>query len=311
MISIVTTLYHSEEYIGSFYSRSMEAIGQLGLEYELVFVNDGSPDDSINIVLNLRKQDSNVRLIDLSRNFGHHAAIITGLKAAKGDLIFLIDSDLEEDPMFLVPLLQKLKSDQTYEAVYGVQPNRKGGRFERISGELYYWIFSRLAEIDYPSNSLTARVMTRKYVDAVLQYPERELDVWCLFSLVGFRQGTLVLNKKSSSETTYTLSHKIKIALNSITSISSKPLYLIFLLGLVITGISVLMMLYFIVNWIMYDDVVEGWTSMILSVWLIGGLVIFSIGVIGIYLGKLFNEVKARPRAIINNEYGKQKEDGV
>lgn len=309
MISIVTTLYYSEEYIGTFYKRSIEAVRQLGVSYELVFVNDGSPDNSKQLVLDLCHKDPNVRLIDLSRNFGHHAAIITGLNAAKGDLIFLIDSDLEEDPIYLVVLTEALKQHAHCEVVYGIQQKRKGGWFERMSGDLYYQMFSLLAEVDYPSNSMTARVMTRKYVDAVLQYPERELDVWCLFSLVGFQQLPLVLDKKHTSKTTYTLSRKIAIALRSITSISSKPLYLIFLLGLIITAVSVLMMLYLVVNRIVNDDVVEGWTSTILSVWLIGGLVIFSIGVIGIYLGKLFNEVKARPRVIISNEYGKPEKD--
>lgn len=308
MISIVTTLYCSEDYIETFYERSMEAIKQLGASYELIFVNDGSPDNSKQVALEVCKRDPNVRLIDLSRNFGHHAAIITGLRAARGELVFLIDSDLEEDPIHLVALSDELKKHADCEAVYGVQQERKGQWFERVSGELYYRIFSLLAEVEYPSNSLTARIMTRKFVDAVLQYPERELDVWCLFSLVGFQQIPLVLDKKSSSKTTYTLARKINIALKSITSISSKPLYLIFLLGLIITAVTALMMLYLIVNRIVHDDVVEGWTSTILSIWLMGGLIIFSIGVIGIYLGKLFNEAKARPRVIINKEYGKPEE---
>ncbi len=309
MISIVTTLYYSEHHISEFYHRCLLAVKNIGADYEIVFVNDGSPDDSKRKVLGLREKDKNVRLIDLSRNFGHHAAIITGLAAAKGETIFLIDSDLEEDPFHLVALQKEMSENLGCELVYGVQPARKGRWFERLSGNLYYKMFDQLSEVSYPSDTLTARLMTKKFRDAVLQYPEREVDVWCLFSLVGFHQRSIPLSKTSKATTTYTLARKLRMAVNSITSVSSKPLYFIFLLGLLITGFSVLMIFYIIVNRIMYNDIVEGWTSTILSVWLIGGLIIFSLGVIGIYLAKLFNEVKARPRSIINEEYGASGEE--
>lgn len=282
-------------------------MSNLDQDFEIVFVNDGSPDKSASIVQELIANDSRVRMVDLSRNFGHHPAILAGLEEAQGSDIFLIDSDLEEDPCVIEELWSLyVNCSMDADVVYGIQKSRKGDWFERISGEVYYWFFSFLSDITYPKNTLTSRIMSRRYVDAVISYPEREVDVWCLFSLVGFKQVPVELEKKSSSKTTYTFKRKLEIALNTITSVSSKPLYLIFLLGFSITCFSLSYICYVVLKKVLFADVVEGWTSLISSIWLIGGLIIFSIGVIGIYLSKIFNEIKKRPRSIVKDYYGKK-----
>src|SRR6478736_635174 len=173
-LSVVATLYYSEQFIEEFYNRLVRTVKEITPDYEIIFVNDGSPDSSQEKVLNLRKTDPNVSLIELSRNFGHQRAIITGLNHAEGDYIFLIDTDLEEAPELLMPLWQELRQNPDADVAYGMQKNRKGGWFERITGEIHYKLFSFLADYDYPPNPLTARLMSKRYLEALKNFTETE-----------------------------------------------------------------------------------------------------------------------------------------
>lgn len=302
-LSIVTTLYKSEPYINEFYERCLKSLIKIADKYEFIFVNDGSPDQSLKKAIEIQDQDDSVTVIDLSRNFGHHRAIMTGLQHADGDYVFLIDSDLEEDPEILERYYKEINQDGAIDVVYGVQSKRKGNAFERISGHLWYTFFSFLADIDYPVNSLTARLMSRRYVEAVTKFPERELEIWGLFVLTGFTQKAISLPKGSKGETSYTLVHKLKMAVNSITSFSSKPLIALFVIGMIMTTVSFIIILYLLFQRFVLGGVFEGWTSTLVSIWFIGGLIIFSLGIIGIYISKMFLEIKARPLAIIKQIY--------
>lgn len=303
-ISIVTTLYYSRNFIHPFYQKLKLALSKITDDYEIIFINDGSPDDSIDLVLTLKKQDDKIVIIDLTKNFGHHNAIYTGLKYSRGEFVFLIDVDLEEDPLLLNEFWDFHLSNQEIEVIYGVQKSRKGKAFERISGQLYYYFFRKISEIDYPSNTLTARLMSRSFVNSVLLFNEKDMDIWCTFVLAGYKQKGLVVSKGSKESTTYSLSKKIKMLLTSITSASSKPLEYIFYLGSFITAVSFLFIVYLLISKMIYKDyVLEGWTSVVITLWFIGGILIFCIGIIGIYLSKVFNEVKNRPHSIIKNIY--------
>jgi putative glycosyltransferase len=147
-ISVVTTLYCSERYVQEFYERMVAAVTKVTNDYEVIFVNDGSPDRSLQMVLQMQERDKNVVAIDLSRNFGHHRAIMTGLKHSRGDHVFLIDSDLEESPELFNSYWHELNGSKDIDVVYGVQSKRKGGFFERVSGRLWYFLFSVLADIE-------------------------------------------------------------------------------------------------------------------------------------------------------------------
>ena len=305
-LSIVTTMYYSEKYIHEFYNRITKSAEKITKSYEIIFVNDGSPDKSLDIAVSIHRKDKKVKVIDLSRNFGHHQAIMTGLANTKGDYIFLIDCDLEENPEYLIDLWYELISDPYYDVVYGIQNKRKGNLYERMTGSLFYKIFNLFSKIRYPANTLTSRLMTKNYVKSVLMFNEAEFDLWSIFVLAGFNQKPLSLEKKSKGSTSYNLIRKIRVAVNTITSMSNRPLYFIFLLGLIITFISIIYVFFLIFKKLIYKEILEGWTSILVSIWFIGGIIIFSIGIIGIYLSKIFIESKRRPSAIIKKYYGEQ-----
>ena len=172
-LSVVTTLYNSESYVFSFYERVLSTLKQLNIQkYQIVFVNDGSPDNSADVVRRICSNDSRVTFVDLSRNFGHHNALMAGLHYARGSLVWLLDSDLEEQPEWLPLFYHKLSSHVDADVVYGIQTDRKGAYFERISGNVFYSIINYLLPLEFPRNLLTARLMTMRYVRALLQYQE-------------------------------------------------------------------------------------------------------------------------------------------
>jgi len=298
-LSIVATLYQSAEYIETFHQRATAAARALsGESYEIILVNDGSPDASLEIAVGLTNQDKHVVVVDLSRNFGHHKAMMTGLAHSRGELVFLVDSDLEEEPEWLVPFHAQLASDAC-DVVYGVQANRKGGWFERWTGDLFYSLLPKISGIDMPRSMVTARLMTRRYVDALLLHREREIDIGGLWVITGYEQRPQVVHKHHTSQTTYSLGHKFALLVNSITAFSNLPLVAIFYVGLAVFLVAAAFAIFFILQWSWLDAPVSGWTSLIVSIWLLGGMMISFLGVIGIYLAKMFSEVKQRPYTIV------------
>lgn len=307
-LSIVTTLYRSAAYVEEFHRRASAAARQLaGDDYEIVMVNDGSPDDSVGIAARLTQTDPHLVVIDLSRNFGHHKAIMTGLAHTRGDTVFLIDSDLEEAPEFLLEFDSQLR-EQACDVVYGVQESRKGGWFERWSGEWFYRAFKMLTGVPLPRNVLTARLMTRRYVAALLLHEEREIFIAGLWYITGFEQRPRIVRKLCTSETTYTLRRKMSILVNSVTSFSNAPLIGIFYIGACISLVASLYILYLLVQRCVLAHPVDGWTSVMASIWLLGGMIISFIGVVGIYLSKIFSETKHRPYTIVKQMYAKNQD---
>ncbi|WP_206455786.1 glycosyltransferase family 2 protein [Aurantimonas marina] len=300
-LSIVATLYRSAEYIGEFHRRATQAAHVFaGDDYEIVLVNDGSPDHSLRIALELADEDPRVCVVDLSRNFGHHKAMMTGLAHARGDLVFLIDSDLEEQPEWLESFARKL-CDDGCDVVFGVQKKRKGNIFERWSGDWFYRIFRTATGVDLPHNIVTARLMRRSYVDALLQYDERELFLAGIWHIVGFDQRSIRIDKLSLSPTTYSVTRKFHILIDSITSFSNAPLIGIFYFGFGIFMLASAYIAYLVVIWAVIGTVADGWTSVMASIWLIGGLIISFMGVIGIYLSKIYTEAKRRPYTLVRS----------
>jgi putative glycosyltransferase len=304
-LSIVATLYQSAPYINEFHERaSASAKRMVGDDYEIVLVNDGSPDNSLDLAIRLTEQDSHVVVVDLSRNFGHHKAMMAGLLNARGEQLFLIDSDLEEEPEWLLAFHDKLTKSGC-DVVYGVQVARKGGWFERWSGEVYYKVLRTLLGINLPESVVTARLMTRRFVDALLQHDEREMFLGGLILQAGFDQVPLVVRKHSTSETTYTFKRKMALLINTVTSFSNVPLIMIFYFGLLISLFAGSYVIYITIRWIFFAAPPSGWTSVMASIWLLGGMIISFLGVIGIYLSKIFIETKRRPYTIIRRVYGR------
>jgi len=308
-LSIVTTLYNSSPFVDEFYDRITRAAETITPDYELIFVNDGSPDDSLEKVLELRKKDARIVVVDLSRNFGHHKAIMTGLGYAKGNHVFQIDSDLEEEPELLKTFWDELFLDTDVDVVYGVQENRKGGWFERVSGKLFYKLYNKLASVSIPKDVIAARLMKRKYVNALLEFKEQEIFLAGLWSAAGFNQKAKLVVKHKRNGTNYSLGKKISLVVNSVTSFSEVPLRAIFLSGAGITLFS-FSYVFFLVIWkFFFEAHIDGWTTIVVSIWLLGGLILFSIGIIGIYLSKIFMETKNRPYTLVKDVYGLKKDD--
>lgn len=302
-LSIVTTLYQSAPYIEEFHRRASEAAAsRFGEGYEIVMVNDGSPDESLERAVALTRTDPKVVVIDLSRNFGHHKAMMTGLSHARGEFIFLIDSDLEEDPEFLQPFMAQMEREDC-DVVYGVQEKRKGGWLERWTGQWFYSLFRLLTGLALPQNVLTARLMTRRYVEALVQHREREIFIAGLWHITGFAQSPQTVRKHSTSQTTYTFRRKVSIVVNSVASFSHAPLAGIFYLGLLISAAASMYAAYLVFQWAFLVKPLSGWTSVMASIWLLGGMIISFIGIVGIYLSKIYSESKQRPYTIIRKIY--------
>jgi putative glycosyltransferase len=301
-LSIVTTLYGSAPYLEEFYARTVATAEKVANEFELILVNDGSPDESLAIALSLHQQDHRIKIIDLSRNFGHHKAMMAGLAEARGALVFLVDCDLEEKPELLETFYEHLKATQA-DVVFGVQRKRKGKLFERLSGAIFFKLFNAVSTHALPQNVITARLMTWKYVRALVQHRERETLIAGLWVLTGFKQQALPVEKSLKSTSTYSLARRFSHFVNAVTSFSNKPLVLIFYLGCVILALATIAALDLIIRKLLFGTLLVGWPSLIVSIWLLGGLTIFCLGIIGIYLSKIFIEVKQRPYVIVKDVY--------
>ncbi len=305
-LSIVTTLYRSAKEITEFHRQTTVAAQQFaGADYELVFVNDGSPDNSYDIVHTIAQHDAHVVLIDLSRNFGQHKALMTGLAHARGEYVMMLDSDLEEDPQWLHQFYSVMQTER-HDVVIGIQKSRKGGWFERWSGMLFYLTFNLLAGFSIPTNTVTARLMTRRFVDALLLHNESELFLGGISYITGFSQGFWTITKHSTSETSYTLRRKLAMVLNSVTAFSNVPLYVISYVGMSLFAVAAVIIIYLIYMRLTQDRVIDGWASLLVAILALGGLQMSAIGMIGLYIAKIFIETKRRPFTIIRSIYHKE-----
>lgn len=301
-LSIVTTMYYSAAYVKEFYRRVSAEAARITDQYEIVFVNDGSPDDSLEVAVSLHNEDSRVKVIDLSRNFGHHKAAITGLAYARGELVLFMDCDLEIPPEVLGTLYHELL-DSDADTVYGVQRSRKGGLFERISGAGFYWLFNRLSSYPVPPNLAGIRLMRRPYLNNLLMHKESSVFLAGLCAITGFKQAPVFVEKGSKGQSTYNLSRKIDLLVTAVTSFSDKPLAGVFYLGVIITVLSLIGAIVLLSGHILAAVSLTGWHLLLISVWLLGGLILAGVGIVGIYAGKILMETKERPYTIIARIY--------
>lgn len=307
-LSIVASMYMSAPYLSEFCNRCRTVAEKVaGDDFEIVLVNDGSPDNSLVTALELRKEDDRIIVIDLSRNFGHHKAMMTGLMHARGERVFLIDCDLEEPPEVLVDWWNRLDSNTDLDVIYGIQHSRKGNLFERISGWAFYRIINSLSKVKLPTNVVVARLMTARYVRALIAHKDQEIYLFGLFAFAGFKQQGVIVSKHDKGVSTYTLLRRISLFLNAITNFSNAPLYIIFYAGISISMFAFVCIVYIIINWLLYSGHgITGWTSLAVSIWAVGGFVLTAIGIIGIYLAKIFTEAKPRPFTIVRQIYRDQ-----
>jgi putative glycosyltransferase len=305
-ISVVTTLYKSKFFLDEFIAEIRIALNQIqSLDYELVFINDGSPDDSLQYLLERKKEIPQIKVLDLSRNFGHHYAIQVGLEYASGDYVFLIDNDLETPPSVLIDFYKEITADHSLDVVYGYQEIRKGNFVKKYTGSVFWVLINKLSDTKIPHNILTERLMTKQYVESLLRLQDANVFLGGMMYWVGFNQKGLPIEKgERKGESTYSLKRRGELMLQAITSFSGKPLEWLFYFGLGISFFSTLFILFLIMQKVIHQDEVQlGWTSIVAINVLILGVISTFLGIIGIYIYKIFRQVQGRPNAIIKNIY--------
>lgn len=303
-LSIVTTLYQSSRYVEEFCRRITVAARAITDDYELILVNDGSPDDSVDVAKSLLVADHHIVILDLSRNFGHHRAMMTGLEHSTGDYVFLIDVDLEEQPENLTPFWDYLSNHPEADVVIGEsQAKKQGGFMRRLGSSWFYDLFNYLSTIKISNRELVSRLMRRKYVDSLVSYQERELFIPGIWAHAGYSQHYLPAEKTFDGVSTYTLRRKVSMVLDAVTSFSAKPLLMVFNTGILFVISAAFVILYLILNRLFFGASILGWASLVAILFFIGGVIIFSLGIVGIYTAKIYTEVKQRPGSIVKSIY--------
>lgn len=305
-LSVVSALYKSERFLETFLSEMTRVIAVLGIpDYELVFVNDGSPDNSLSLLLEKKKTIPQIKVVDLSRNFGHHYAMQAGLEQAKGDFVFLIDNDLETPPEFLIQCFELLTEQPDTDVAYGYQEARKGKFVESFGGKIFWWALNKFSDVKIPKNILTERLMRKAYVQSLLSLGDANLFLGGMMYWTGYNQtGIPVVKGIRDGQSTYSTRRRLELMIQAITSFSGKPLEYLFYTGLTITFGSLFAIVYFVVQKLIYGDRVElGWTSLVVINILILGIISTFLGLIGIYIYKVFKQVQNRPNAIIRKIY--------
>jgi putative glycosyltransferase len=286
--------------VKDFYQRIVAAAEQVTPSFEIVFVNDGSPDAAGEVVREAIRQDPRVVLVELSRNFGHHQAAVAGLRHSRGHRVFIIDVDLEEQPEWLPDFVAEMGRTEA-DVVYGVSAARREPGLKRHAGALFWWLFNLVSDVPVPVNPCTVRVMSRDYVEALLSMPEKNIFLAGSYAWLGFKQVPRTVEKKvRRTRTSYTLGRLFRLFVDAITSFSAYPLRLIFFIGIALAFLSILSGTLLVLYKLWRPSAIElGWPSLMVSVWFLGGAIIAFLGVIGIYLSKVFNETKGRPLYVV------------
>lgn len=304
-ISIVSSVYQTAGFLERFHAECRAALEQIGIaDYEIILTVDGSPDDWKPVAARLKQADERVRVIELSRNFGHHAALWCGLEHARGDLVFLIDSDLEVAPAILVEFAKALATDPDLDVVYACQDSRGGKLQSAILGRWFWAAFRLLSSVDIPANVLTERLMRRGYVDALLRLGDRNLFLAGMMHWAGFRQlGLVTVKRTREGPASYSFARRLLLSIDAITSFSEKPMYLLFTFGCLVAGASFLFALA-LAGFKMFAPgyVVKGYTSIAVLILFSLGVITGSIGLIGIYIGKIFVQTRGRPIYVVKRE---------
>lgn len=303
-ISIVVPMYNEQEVAKEFYNRTISVLTKLiEYDYEIIVVNDGSRDKTLEILLNIVREDEHVKVINFSRNFGHQAAITAGIENATGDAIITIDADLQDPPEIIVDMIREY--EKGYDIVYAKRKSRKKDTFfKRETAKLYYKILNKLSDIKIPENVGDFRLISKRVQEVFIKLPEKDRYVRGMFAWMGFNQTMVEFERASryAGKTKYPLSKMIKLALSGIVGFSTKPLRIIFKLGLATTFISFILMIYAIVMKIL-GSVENGWSSIMVAITFIGGIQLLSLGIVAEYIAKIYGEVKERPVYIIMDKY--------
>jgi len=303
--SIIIPMYNEEEVIQETYRRIKKVMGIANEPYELIFVNDGSKDNCAQMIEECSYWDESVKLIDLSRNFGHQVAITAGMDYALGDAVVIIDADLQDPPELILEMIAEWKKG--YEVVYAKRVKRRGeSLFKKWTASLFYRVLWYSTDISIPVDTGDFRLIDRKVCDQLKRLPEKNRFVRGLVSWVGFRQKAIEYEREErlAGETKYPLKRMIKLSLDGITSFSYKPLKLAGYLGALLSASGFLYLLYVLYLALFTESAVKGWASMIGITLTFNGFVLIMLGILGEYVGRIYDETKGRPLYIVQEVYG-------
>lgn len=304
LISIVVPMYYEEKVADECYKRLKKVMNDNNINYEFIFVNDGSKDKTFEILNKIAEEDNNTKIISFSRNFGHQIAVTAGVDKAKGDAVIVIDADLQ-DPPELIPKMIDLWNEG-YKVVYAKRKKRKGESFFKLfTAGMFYRILDKMTDIDIPLDTGDFRLMDRDVVNVLKTMKENNRFVRGMVSWVGFKQTPIEYERdeRFAGETKYPLKKMIKFASDGIISFSAKPLKLMGSLGVFCVSVSLIIFLYALIRKLTNDvNVVSGWASIMTAVTFLGGVQLLSISVLGEYIGRIYDESKGRPLYIIEKE---------
>ncbi|MBI6545621.1 MAG: glycosyltransferase family 2 protein [Cyanobacteria bacterium NC_groundwater_1444_Ag_S-0.65um_54_12] len=305
VISVVIPVFNEAAILPELYRRLVATLTTSSESYELLFVNDGSTDSSLGQMVKLSERDSQVRVIDLSRNFGHQIAITAGIDHAAGQAVVIIDADLQDPPELIIRLLEQWRAG--YQVVYAVREQRRGEtRFKKWTAALFYRLIRRITNVDIPVDTGDFRLLDRMVVEAFRQIREKHRFVRGLISWIGFRQTGVpyVREERYAGETKYPLRKMLKFASDGITSFSFMPLQLATYLGFIVSVLSFLAICWVLYQFLVARHTVPGWSSLMVAVLFLGGIQLITIGLIGEYVGRIYDEVKRRPLYLVRQQLG-------
>ncbi len=304
-LSLVVPVYNEHETLPAFYQRATAALETLKVPFEMIFVDDGSTDGSFEDLRALAQRDPRVRVISFSRNFGHQTAVTAGLHYARGQAVAVIDADLQDPPEFVPKMFDKWR--EGYQVVYAVRKTRKEGWLKRTAYLAFYRLLRSLAYVDMPLDAGDFAVMDRRVVDELNAMPERNRFVRGIRAWVGFKQIGLEYDRaeRFAGESKYSLRKLFKLAYDGVISYSFVPLRLATHLGFAISAVAFALIVYLVGLRILYGEkMIAGWTSTVVVVLFLGGVQLLSLGILGEYVGRIFDEVKRRPLYVVRETVG-------
>ena len=303
-ISIIAPCYNEEETIEPFLRRIEEILTQINQPYEIVFINDGSRDNTLNVLLNAKQNFKNIRIINFSRNFGKEAALTAGLDKARGEAAIPIDVDLQDPPELIKELVARWR--EGYDVVLAKRANRTSDSFaKRVSADLFYKLNGKISNVDIPNNVGDFRLMSKRVVEALKQLPENQRFMKGLFAWVGFKTVVIeyVREKREAGQSSFNGWKLWNFALDGITSFSTLPLRIWLYIGALVSFLSFLYGSFIILKTLIFGVDLPGYASLAVIMLFLGGIQLIGIGILGEYIGRIYSESKRRPSYIIEGEY--------
>lgn len=299
-ISVIVPVFNEESNLIVLHERLMNAITSITNDYEIIFVNDGSKDNSLTVLKNLASEFSQIKYIDFSKNFGHQLAVFAGLEHAKGNAIVIIDADLQDPPELIIELYNKMQLG--FDVVYAQREQRVGESWHKLlTAKLFYRFINKLSDVSIPLDTGDFRIISKKIKDIIVSMPERNKFLRGQIAWAGFNQTSVSYRRdeRYSGETNYSYSKMFAFAFDGITAFSNLPLRLATYLGFIVSLVSFFFILYTLYQKYINNNVVQGWSSLMVSILFIGGVQLICLGIIGEYLGRIMDNVKQRPLYIV------------